>query len=103
MQAFEEEKVYLDSDLNLAKFSKHLHLTKNEVSSIINQTFNCSFTQLLKKYRLEEAKRILMNADRSTVKLINVAFDSGFGNKVSFYRAFKESENMSPSDYLKQL
>ena len=34
------------------------------------------------------------------MKLIDIAYDSGFNNKVSFYRVFKEFEGQSPSEYL---
>ncbi|MEP3209277.1 MAG: helix-turn-helix domain-containing protein [Maribacter sp.] len=103
IKAFDQDKIHLIDDLNLSKFSNELNLNKDYVSALINQKFDCSFSKLVKTYRLEEAKLILKNSDPAKIKLIDVAFDAGFNNKVSFYRAFKESENMSPSDYLKKL
>ncbi|MEM7485396.1 MAG: AraC family transcriptional regulator [Bacteroidota bacterium] len=99
----EQDKIFLDDELSLSKFSRQLNLNQDYVSALVNQKFDCSFKRLIKKYRLGEAKSILKNADCSNIKLIDVAFQSGFNNKVSFYRAFKESENMSPSEYLKNL
>lgn len=103
VKAFEQDKVHLNDELNLSKFSSRLNLNKDYVSALINQKFGCSFSKLVKNYRLKEAKLILKNSDPTKVKLIDVAFEAGFSNKVSFYRAFMESENMSPSDYLKTL
>ena len=103
MQRLQVDKAYLDDTLNLKSFSKALDISPAVVSEIINQKFNCSFKRLLAQYRLREAKAILQQQAHTQVKLIDVAYDAGFGNKVSFYRTFKQFEGISPSEYLKQL
>ena len=98
---FEQDKIYLDDELNLQVFATAISLSPAHVSKIINQKFNCSFTKLVAQYRVKEAKRIIQDSnDASSIKLINVAFQAGFSNKVSFYRAFKEFEQKSPTEYL---
>ncbi|MEX0288492.1 MAG: helix-turn-helix domain-containing protein [Flavobacteriaceae bacterium] len=100
LNKLEVDKMYLQDDLNLRSFSKAIALSPAYVSEIINQRFNCSFKKLLSQYRFEEAKnRIDKNKDQK-IKLIDIAFESGFNNKVSFYRTFKEFEGISPSEYL---
>lgn len=103
LSKFEEDKVYLDDDLNLATFSKAVQIPPSYVSEIINQRYNCSFKKLLNQYRLEEAKRIIHENIDGKVKLIDIAFESGFRNKVTFYRVFKEFEGISPSKYLEKI
>ena len=103
IRQFEEGKAYRDEDLNLQQFAQTVSLPAAQVSRIINQRFNCSFTKLVARYRINEAKSILQNANGSKIKLIDVAYQVGFGNKVSFYRAFKELEQTSPSDYLEKV
>ncbi len=102
IQKLEEDKAYLDDSLTLEKFSKAIQLPKAFVTEIINQKFNCSFKKLVNQYRLNEAKRLMENVDGTKLKLIDVAYDSGFNNKVSFYRIFKELEGISPSEYLEE-
>ncbi len=97
------DKAYLDDSLSLLSFSNSVNISSSIVSEIINQTFNCSFKRLINKYRLAEAKSIIENKKDDKIKLIDVAFDSGFNNKVSFYRAFKELEGISPSSYLEKV
>lgn len=99
---FEQEKIYRQDDLNLQKFSESVSRSPAYVSTIINQKYNCSFTKLVAKYRVREAKRIIENSGSEKVKLIDIAYQVGFNNKVSFYRAFKEFENISPSEYLEK-
>ena len=39
----------------------------------------------------------------SSIQLIDIAYDSGFNNKVSFYRSFKRHTDQSPSAYFEAL
>lgn len=99
---FEASKVFLDDKLSINKFASAISLTPKEVSKIVNQKYNLSFQKLVARYRVEEAK-MLMSSNSEKLKLIDIAFKSGFNNKVSFYRAFKEVEGLSPSEYLEKL
>jgi len=95
--------VYLDDTLTLQKFSDAVALPHAYVTELINQKFNCSFKKLVGQYRLNEAKSLMVKENDATVKLIDIAFQVGFNNKVSFYRTFKEFEGVSPSEYLEKL
>ncbi|SHJ09427.1 helix-turn-helix domain-containing protein [Aquimarina spongiae] len=100
---FEIDKIHLNDNLNLKIFSESVSLPSNYVSEIINQKFNCSFKKLVNQYRLKEAKEIIKRDKDNKLKLIEIAYDSGFNNKVSFYRVFKEFEGIAPSEYIKNL
>ena len=103
LQRLEQDKIYLDDSLQVETFARAVQLSPAQLSEIINQRFGCSFKQLIKRYRLAAAKEILDNSPADNIKLIEVAYASGFSNKVSFYRAFRELEQMSPSDYLEKV
>lgn len=103
LDQFEIEKVHLNDKMNLQLFSENIQLPAAYVSEIVNQKFNSTFKKLMAQYRLQEAKSIIANTPESAIKLIDVAYDSGFNNKVSFYRTFKELEGMPPSDYVKKV
>ena len=99
----EIEKVYLEDSLNLAEFASSLGLSKKYTSEVINQSFGTSFKRLVNHYRVEEVKS-LMNSQKGTdFLLIDLGLRSGFNNKVSFYRTFKEHTGKSPSDYYSEL
>ena len=100
---FKDHQVFLNDELNLSSFSETVELPSAYVSEIIHQKFNCSFKTLVNQYRLEEAKRLIQESQQEKIKLIDIAFKSGFNNKVSFYRAFKTFEGISPSDYVEKI
>lgn len=95
-----EEKPYLDFDINLERLAEQLAIPKHQLSQIINQELNTNFFDLMNHYRVEEAKKLLLQDPDA--KILAVALDAGFNNKVSFYRAFKKLEGISPSEYRKR-
>lgn len=103
LNALEEDKLYLDDELNLNTFSEKISLPPKYVSQIINHKFNSSFKRLINQYRINEAKQLMEASGEEKIKLIDVGFQSGFNNKVSFYRSFREFENLSPSEYLEKI
>jgi AraC-like DNA-binding protein len=102
-EKLEKEKVYLDDTLSLDDFARSLDLPKKYVSDLINQKFGKSFKSLINQYRVAEARSIMEREQGTPLQLIDVGLESGFNNKVSFYRVFKQSTGKSPSAYLKAL
>ncbi len=100
---FEKEKVYLEDTLNLADFALSLSLSKKYVSELINQRLGSSFKDLVSNYRVKEAQEIMQRDLDKSKKLIDIAFESGFNNKVTFYRSFKKYIGQSPSKYYNSL
>ncbi len=102
IQAMTHDRLYLDSSMNLSLLSDHLGLRKHLVSQVINQTLNTTFFKLINSYRVKHAK-FLMDDDNCEFSLERIAVESGFNNRVTFNKAFKEEEGNSPSKYRKSL
>ena len=92
-----EQKYYLESNLNIERFSEQIGLSPKDVSYIINTQLKCNFLEFVNSHRVEEAKRILL-LDESRVA-IEVMYDAGFNSKSSFYRVFKNATGYSPNQY----
>lgn len=95
----EEEKPYLENTLRLDDLARKLNLSRNHASQIINQHFDLSFFDFVNKYRVEEAKRLLTHP-KEKATIAQIAYDAGFNNRASFYKAFKKFENQNPTQYL---
>ncbi len=94
-----EEKLYLSSSIKLAQVASRLQVTSHDLSRAINENYGGSFIDFINKYRVDEAKSILTGSQRP--KMFAVALDSGFGNKVSFYKNFKKFTGALPSEFVK--
>ncbi|WP_245915511.1 helix-turn-helix domain-containing protein [Leptospira johnsonii] len=97
----DEDKIYLEEELRISDLAAVLGLSVHQVSELLNQVLNISFPDLLKKYRIEEAKRIILN-DPST-NILDLAFSVGFQSKSSFYDSFKKHTGLTPQEFRKSI
>lgn len=98
-EKLEVEKSFLDDTLTLATFARSLDLSKKYVSDLINQRLGYTFREAINYYRVEEARRLIQDEQHISRGLIQIGMESGFNNKVSFYRTFKRFTGKSPSEY----
>ncbi|TGJ98383.1 helix-turn-helix domain-containing protein [Leptospira langatensis] len=95
----DEDKIYMEEELRISDLAAVLGLSVHQVSELLNQVLNISFPDLLKKYRIEEAKRIIAN--NPSVNILNLAFSVGFQSKSSFYDSFKKYTGLTPQEFRK--
>ena len=101
LKLLKEDKVYKENNLNLELLSERLGTTKHNTSQVINEHFNMNFSELMNKYRIFEAAEILKNDNYNNLTIIQVAYDVGFNNKVTFNKSFKKYLSQTPSQYIK--
>ena len=99
----ETEKVYRKSTINLDYLAEKLDTTRHNASQVINENFNVSFFELINRYRIEETIEILKNDTEKSMNIIEVAYEVGFNNKVSFNKSFKKHLSQTPSEYIQTL
>lgn len=98
------DKVYKESNISLDILSDRLGTTRHSASQVINEHFKMNFFNLINKFRIEEAQKILKDDLYSNnLSIIDVAYDVGFNNKVTFNKAFKECTELTPTQYIKSL
>ena len=96
----EVEKLYKQSNINLDYLSQKLDTTRHNTSQVINENFNVSFFELINTYRIKEALEILKNDTNNSMNIIEVAYEVGFNNKVSFNKSFKKCLSQTPTQYI---
>jgi AraC-like DNA-binding protein len=62
-----------------------------------------NFFEFINKFRIEEAKEILKNDTEKYLNIIDVAYEVGFNNKVTFNKSFKKILSQTPTQYLSAL
>ncbi|MFS4493863.1 helix-turn-helix domain-containing protein [Maribacter sp. 2308TA10-17] len=96
---FDNEKIYKESNICLEALSVKLNTTRHNTSQVINEHFNMSFHELINSYRIQEAKAMLNNDIQKNLNIIDIAYEVGYNNKVTFNKAFKKETQLTPSQY----
>lgn len=95
----EQNKPYLDAGFSLQVLSQTLNRSERYVSQAINKMGKTNFNRLVVRYRINEARR-LINIHGERLTMNDVAEQSGFSNRISFYRSFREETGLSPTEFL---
>ncbi len=97
----EEDKIFRKNDLNESKLAKLLGTNNTYLSSIINNRFGLSFSSLLNKYRIDEARKLLISEEYAHFSVDGIASEVGYRSRSAFYQVFKQNTGMTPSEYVK--
>jgi len=104
LNAFEQQKGYLSTSINLNSLSKILDTNSSYLSKIINHTKGKTFKNYLNDLRIENALEELKNNPQNKKFTIEaIAFDMGFKSAESFSKKFKSAYGMYPSKFMKNL
>ena len=71
-------------------------LSTSHFSRLFKQTIGQSPYQFLMTYRIEQAKKLLVNPHNL---MIDVAMNCGFSDQAHFSRVFKKIEGVTPKKY----
>ncbi len=91
------EKPYLNPDFQLADVRVVMPKNRTTISQFINSTYGCSFFQLVNRYRIEEAQRLM--AAHPDMKMTDVASACGFSSSAVFSRTFTRQTGVSPREW----
>lgn len=103
LRVMEDEKPFTDGDLTLQRLAEKLAIPAQHLSQVINERLNQTFSDFINRYRVEEAKRKLLDPKRQHYTVLAIAEEVGFNSKSSFNAVFKKFTNMTPSEFRKAL
>lgn len=95
----EMEKLYQEPELTLQDLANKLQCPSYQVSQAINEGMNKSFYDLINGYRVEEAKRLLLDTKNRNYTILSVGFEAGFNSKTTFNTVFKKFTGVTPTQY----
>jgi len=95
-------KPYLKSDLKISDLANLLSVPAYQLSRLINSEFFVNFYDFINKYRVEEAKKLLIE-DAHKYKILSIGYEVGFNSKATFNRVFKKFTNFTPSAFKESL
>lgn len=103
IQFMENEKPYLNPELNLIDLSNALGMSRSQVSQLINTGLGKNFNDYINQFRVSAVQEMLRAGRQEELSLLGIAYDCGFNSKATFNRVFKKLTGTSPSAYAKNL
>ena len=98
----EREELFLNKDLSLSYLSKKLRTNSTYLSKAVNSVGKKTFIDFVHEYRIDYAKKLLLNEDFSIYTIQTIAEKSGFRSTSVFYNAFKKQTSIAPGEFLKR-
>ncbi|MEM1386701.1 MAG: helix-turn-helix transcriptional regulator [Pseudomonadota bacterium] len=95
--AMRDDTLYRDANLSLTKLAQHINASPNYVSQTLNEHVNRSFFDFVNEWRINEAKKLLLENPEDTI--LAITYEVGFNSRSAFYTAFKKETGITPSQY----
>lgn len=99
-QLMDEQQLFLQPDLKVSDVAAALSTNSRYVSECIKAEYNCSFIQFVNTYRVNYAKKLLLQ--QPDIKIVALATASGFSVESTFFRAFRSVTGMTPKEWIAQ-
>ena len=91
------EKLFARSDINLEQLAKKVNSNSKYVSKAIKENAGMNFNQYVNAFRIEEAKKVLLDDETKNWSMEAIAEECGFNNHTTFYKSFKNNTGLTPS------
>ena len=100
LEAFGEQKIYLNNQLNILQVVQIVGANRSYISAVINRQYNQNFCSFVNGYRIDELRRVYaVNPEYSNETLAEL---SGFGSVNSLKRSIYSKTGMSVAKWKKQ-
>jgi AraC-like DNA-binding protein len=96
------DQIFLDKNLTLVSLSKVLNVTSHQLSEFLNSNKKKSFNDFINSYRINYAKKLLLNTENDIYTLDGISSKSGFKSLATFHRNFKKQTGTTPLKWLEK-
>ena len=94
------ERLYLDPQLNLPQLAELLDTNTKYLSQVVNYHYGNNLQQFVNVYRIEEAKKRLLDPQYANLTYFAIGQLCGFKNKSTFYKVFKKFTDFTPHEFV---
>ena len=98
----ESDKIYLNPSISLYMMADTLKIPAYRLSYAMTHHFGKNYHEIINSYRIEHAKSLLLSPTFAFYSIDGIGNESGFGNKTTFYNAFKKFTGTTPADFRKK-
>jgi len=98
-EIMEDEKAFADEELSLKDVAAELSVSLHQLSEVLNERVKKNFKTFVNEFRVEEAKKLLVEEPERSVLSIGVAV--GFNSNTTFCTVFAKMAGCAPGQYRK--
>ncbi len=102
-RTMQSDKLYLDCRLNLPQLADILKTNTKYLSQVVNHHYKDNLQQFVNEFRVEEAKRKLVDPEFANLTYFAIGQLCGFKNKSTFYKVFKKFMDATPHEYVSEI
>ena len=94
-----KQKKYRDGDYSQRRLAEELGVSTFVLSRTLRQEYGMTYAQLVHKYRVRDAMRYLRSSQKRQYTVDDIGLLVGFGNRQSFFSAFKRETGLTPERF----
>lgn len=101
--ALDTEHIYRSNGLSIGEMASHLSIPEYRLRALIHNHLGFrNFNVLLHHYRIREISAALEDSTQNNTPILTLALSAGYQSINPFNRAFRESTDMTPTEYRRQ-
>ncbi|ARN73620.1 helix-turn-helix domain-containing protein [Oceanicoccus sagamiensis] len=99
----QQHKPFLNPKISVKELAKELGISARLLSEVINEHYDCNFSEYINKARIIESQALMAAPDNREKSLLDIGLAAGFNSKTSFNVMFKRYTGQTPSSYRSQI
>ncbi|NER11939.1 helix-turn-helix domain-containing protein [Leptobacterium flavescens] len=99
-QEIRGHELFKNTSINIKTLSQRLGINTAVLTEYFREELKISFNDYINDFRVEEFKKLILQAEYQKYDIIGVARLAGFNSKATFYRNFRRKEGISPKSFI---
>lgn len=99
-ERMQDSALYLDPELTLYRAALEWGIAPPTLSQLIKDQTQQNFSQFVNAHRISHCKHLMLTEGLATQTIEALGLRAGFASRASFYRAFQQFEQCTPSEWL---
>ncbi len=99
IQLIENEALYREPEMNRELIAEKLNVSPGYLSEIISSSTDQKLTSIINAYRIEDAKKMLIDPKFDKYSIIAIGLEAGFSSKSAFFTSFKKITGLTPNQF----